>query len=83
MEGYYAVSLSSIVESLFVLEIESNRIAVALPYSECRSGLQNSLIPLIDVQVAVMVLGAYPIFFWFLFPVIRISIHINQSKTEI
>jgi hypothetical protein len=34
MEGYFAVSLSSIVESLFVLEIENNRIAVALPYSE-------------------------------------------------
>jgi hypothetical protein len=34
MEGYYVVSLSSIMESLFVLEIESNRIAVALSYSE-------------------------------------------------
>ena len=34
MDGYYVVSPSSIVESLFVLEIEENRIAVALSYSE-------------------------------------------------
>jgi hypothetical protein len=34
MVGYYVVSLSRIVESLFVLELENNKIAVALPYSE-------------------------------------------------
>jgi hypothetical protein len=34
MVGYHVVSLSSIVESIFVLELGSNRIAVALSYSE-------------------------------------------------
>jgi hypothetical protein len=34
MAGYHVVSLSRIVESLFVLELENNKIAVALPYSE-------------------------------------------------
>jgi hypothetical protein len=34
MVGYHVVALSSIVESLFVLELGSNRIAVALSYSE-------------------------------------------------
>jgi len=34
MVGYHVVSLSRIVESLFVLELENNKIAVALPYSE-------------------------------------------------
>jgi hypothetical protein len=34
MVGYHVVSVSSIVESLFVLELGSNRIAVALSYSE-------------------------------------------------
>ena len=34
MAGYHVVAASSIVESLFVLELGSNRIAVALSYSE-------------------------------------------------
>jgi hypothetical protein len=34
MVGYHVVALSSIVESLFVLELGTNRIAVALSYSE-------------------------------------------------
>jgi hypothetical protein len=34
MEGYYIVSVGSILENLFVLELESNKIAVALPYAE-------------------------------------------------
>jgi hypothetical protein len=34
MDGYHVVALSSVVESLFVLELGSNRIAIALPYSE-------------------------------------------------
>jgi hypothetical protein len=34
MDGYHVVALSSVVESLFVLELGSKRIAVALPYSE-------------------------------------------------
>jgi hypothetical protein len=34
MAGYHVVAVSSIVESLFVLELGSNRIAVALSYSE-------------------------------------------------
>ena len=34
MVWYHVVSLSRIVESLFVLELENNKIAVALPYSE-------------------------------------------------
>jgi hypothetical protein len=34
MVGYHIVAVSSIVESLFVLELGSNRIAVALSYSE-------------------------------------------------
>jgi hypothetical protein len=37
MDGYYVVTPSSIVESLFVLEIEDNRISVALSYSEWAS----------------------------------------------
>ena len=34
MEGYHIVSPKSIMESLFVLELDSKKIAVALPYSE-------------------------------------------------
>jgi hypothetical protein len=34
MDIMLAVALSSVVESLFVLELGSNRIAIALPYSE-------------------------------------------------
>jgi hypothetical protein len=34
MVGYHVVAVSSIVDSLFVLELGSNRIAVALSYSE-------------------------------------------------
>jgi hypothetical protein len=34
MDGYYVVSVSAILESLFVLEIGNNKIAVALSYSE-------------------------------------------------
>jgi hypothetical protein len=34
MAGYHVVSLSQIVESLFVLELENNKVAVSLPYSE-------------------------------------------------
>jgi hypothetical protein len=33
-DGYFIVELSSILESIFVLELGSNRIAVALSYSE-------------------------------------------------
>jgi hypothetical protein len=34
MEGYHIVAPKSIVESLFVLELDSKKIAVALPYSQ-------------------------------------------------
>jgi hypothetical protein len=34
MEGYHIVAPNSIVENLFLLELDSNKIAVALPYSE-------------------------------------------------
>jgi hypothetical protein len=34
MEGYHVVPLSSIGQSLFALELGSNKIAVALSYSE-------------------------------------------------
>jgi hypothetical protein len=34
MDGYFVVSVSAILESLFVLEIGNNKIAVALSYSE-------------------------------------------------
>jgi hypothetical protein len=34
MDGYYIVSVSAILESLFVLELGSNKIAVALSYSK-------------------------------------------------
>jgi hypothetical protein len=34
MDIMLAVALSSVVDSLFVLELVSNRIAIALPYSE-------------------------------------------------
>jgi hypothetical protein len=34
MDGYLVVSLNSIVDSLFVLELESNKIAVAHSYSD-------------------------------------------------
>jgi hypothetical protein len=37
MEGYHIVEPCSIVESLFVLELKSNKIAVVLSYSECSS----------------------------------------------
>jgi hypothetical protein len=37
MDGYHVVTPSSIVESLFVLEIEENKISVALSYSEWAS----------------------------------------------
>jgi hypothetical protein len=34
-DGYHIVEVSRVLESLFVLEIGSKRIAVALPYSDC------------------------------------------------
>ena len=34
MAGYHVVSLSKVVDILFTLELENNKIAVALPYSE-------------------------------------------------
>jgi hypothetical protein len=42
MVGYHTVAVSSIVESLFVLELGSNRIAVALSYSEWPSCFTNT-----------------------------------------
>ena len=42
MDGYFVVSPSSIVESLLVLEIEQNRIAVARSYSEWPSCFTNT-----------------------------------------
>jgi hypothetical protein len=42
MDGYFVVSPSSIVESLLVLEIEQNRIAVARSYSEWPSCFMNT-----------------------------------------
>jgi hypothetical protein len=37
MNGYHVVALSSVVVSLFVLELGNNKISVALPYSEWAS----------------------------------------------
>ena len=34
MDGYYIVPVSCIVENIFVLELGSNKIAVALPYTK-------------------------------------------------
>ena len=34
MDGYYIVSVTAILESLFVLELGSNKIAVALSFSK-------------------------------------------------
>jgi hypothetical protein len=42
MEGYHTVAPTSIVESLFVLELDSNKIAVALSYSEWPSCFTNT-----------------------------------------
>jgi hypothetical protein len=32
MDGYYTVSVAAILETLFVLELGSNKVAVALSY---------------------------------------------------
>jgi hypothetical protein len=34
MDGYYTVSVAAILENLFVLELGSNKVAVALSYSK-------------------------------------------------
>jgi len=34
MDGYHIVPVESVMESLFVLELANDKIAVALPYSE-------------------------------------------------
>ena len=34
MDGYHIVPVKSVMESLFVLELGEDKIAVALPYSE-------------------------------------------------
>jgi hypothetical protein len=43
MNGYYVVSVSAILESLFVLELGFNKIAVALPYSKWPSCFTDTL----------------------------------------
>ena len=42
MDGYIVVPISSIVETVFVLELGGNKIAVALPYSEWPSMFTNT-----------------------------------------
>jgi hypothetical protein len=42
MDGYIVVPISSIVESVFVLELGGNKIAVATPYYEWPSKFTNT-----------------------------------------
>jgi hypothetical protein len=39
MDGYYTVSVAALLETLFVLELGSNKVAVALLYSKWPSCL--------------------------------------------